>query len=309
MRHAIIVGAGFLGTHLGRLLVGAGFQVTFLSRSAPVPPDAHGTGCDWIPCDITNAADLQRIAETLGSTVAVAVHCASTRGGGADAYSSLYLQGTRAILSAFSPHLFCFVSSTSVYAQTDGSWVNEDSPAEPSAETGRVLRCAEDETIAAGGVVVRLAGLYGPGRSIYPQKLLAGTALIDGTGKRWINQIHRDDAAAAISGLIATPDRFRGDIFNVSDGAPMTQRDVYLTVADALSMPPPPSSDAPLPRRRGASNKRVGNQKLRSTGWLPGHVSYTDWLHSPEFRQQFGRSEIPALEEKPLVPGPLRDME
>ena len=116
-----------------------------------------------------------------------------------------------------------FTSSTSVYAGSDGAEVTEASPADPERETGRILRQTEDETLAAGGAVVRLAGIYGPGRSVLLQHYLTGQSVIDVRSEppatpdgRWVNQIHREDAAAAMLHLLGHPDDavFRGQVYN-----------------------------------------------------------------------------------------------
>ena len=93
---------------------------------------------------------------------------------------------------------FFFTSSTSVYAQTDGSWVDESSLAEPTRETGKILRETEEIVLRAGGIVARVAGIYGPGRSFLLRKFLAGEAVIDRERDRFLNQVHRDDIASAM---------------------------------------------------------------------------------------------------------------
>ena len=93
----------------------------------------------------------------------------------------MYLDGARHLLTAFRPARFVFTGSTSVYAQTDGTWLDEAAPAAPDRETGRVLRATEDLVLAApGGVVARLAGIYGPGRSNLLRKFFFGEAIIGG---------------------------------------------------------------------------------------------------------------------------------
>lgn len=111
-----------------------------------------------------------------------------------------------------------------MYPQTDGSTVDESSDANPDKETGHLLRETEEVVLAGKGIVVRLAGIYGPGRSFVLRNLLEGRAAIeggDGQG-RMLNQIHRDDAASAVVHLLGQPG---GGVFNVVDDAPMTQRE------------------------------------------------------------------------------------
>ncbi len=169
-----------------------------------------------------------------------------------------------------------YTGSTSVYAQTDGAWVDESSPAEPDRETGRILRETEGVVLAAsGGTVARLAGIYGPGRSALLKKFLAGEAVVEGDGLRWLNQIHRDDAAAALFRLVQ-PDAPPG-VYNVADDTPLTQRDLYHALAELHGLPVPPSGPIDLNRKRGWTSKRVRNARLRALGWRPVFPSFLDW--------------------------------
>jgi nucleoside-diphosphate-sugar epimerase len=180
------------------------------------------------------------------------------------------------VIESWNPGRVIFVSSTSVYGQEDGSWVTEESKAVPDRETGRILREAEEIALAAGGTVARLSGIYGPGRSILLKRFLAGEAVLEDGGYRWINQIHRDDAAAALVRL-SDPSLPAG-IYNVSDDTPTTQREVYGWMGELLHPPLPPEGPADLDRKRGWTSKRINNGKLRSVGWRPAFPSYRDAL-------------------------------
>ena len=170
-----------------------------------------------------------------------------------------------------------FTSSTSVYAQTDGSVVTEESPAIPDRETGVLLLAAEQITLAAGGTVARLAGIYGPGRSVILKKFLNAEAIIEEDGRRFLNQIHRDDAARAIFHLATT--RAAG-VFNVSDSTPLSQLACYEKLSEIFSRPLPPSGPRDLNRKRGWTHKQVSNAKLRATGWQPRFPSFIDAAES-----------------------------
>jgi len=202
----------------------------------------------------------------------VVVHCASSGGGGAEAYRAVYRDGLERVLGAFAPRRGGFVSSTSVYAQDDGSRVDEDSPAEPMVETGKVLLEAERIALAAGGLVARLGGIYGPGRAVYLQRFLEGSAVLEDGGGRFINLVHRDDGAAALVRLAGIPDA--AGIFNVVDGTPATQREIYGWLAEFFGRPLPPEDPADPRRKRGLNSKRVENTRLRNTGWVPQFPSY-----------------------------------
>jgi nucleoside-diphosphate-sugar epimerase len=167
-----------------------------------------------------------------------------------------------------------YTSSTSVYAQTDGSVVTEPCPADPERETGKLLLQAEAITLAAGGIVARLSGIYGPGRSVILQKFLTGSAIIEEDGRRFLNQIHRDDAARALFHLAASG--IRGEVFNVCDSTPLSQLECYQALASIFSRPLPPTGPRDANRKRGWTHKRVSNAKLIATGWLPRFPSFLD---------------------------------
>ncbi|GAB4180275.1 MAG: SDR family oxidoreductase [Terrimicrobiaceae bacterium] len=207
----------------------------------------------------------------------VLVHCASSGRGGPDAYRAVYRDGLCHLLEAFRPRLAIFVGSSSVYAQTDGSWVDENSPAQPTTETGHILLEAESLALSAGGTVLRLSGIYGPHRSVLLRKYREGSAVLEEGGSRWINQVHRDDGASAIVHIARLG---IAGLFNVCDNHPATQRDVYTWIATHLGGPLPPEGPAALPRKRGNSNKRVSNSKLRATGWEPRYPSYLSALEA-----------------------------
>ena len=126
-----------------------------------------------------------------------------------------------------------------------------------------------------GGTVARLAGIYGTGRSNLLRKFLGGEAVIEGDGGRWLNQIHRDDAAAALFRL-AQSDAPPG-VYNVADDHPVTQLDLYTALAASFDRALPPSGPVDLDRKRGWTSKRVANGRLRALGWQPAHPSFLDW--------------------------------
>jgi nucleoside-diphosphate-sugar epimerase len=143
------------------------------------------------------------------------------------------------------------------------------------------LLTAERQVLAAGGIVARLAGIYGPGRSVILSKFLRGEAVIEDDGERVFNQVHRDDAAAAILHLcrLARADSltaFGRALFNVADSTPLTQLETYAALARMFERPPPPHGPRDLTRKRGWTHKRVSNAKLIATGWQPQHASFLD---------------------------------
>ncbi|HVM46902.1 MAG TPA: NAD-dependent epimerase/dehydratase family protein, partial [Candidatus Acidoferrum sp.] len=172
-------------------------------------------------------------------------------------------------LSPAMPQKFVYTSSTSVYGQTDGSIVTEASPADPPTDTGRVLVEAERLLLDAAqqhglpAVVLRVAGIYGPGRGYWFKQYLAGTATIEGAGQRVLNMIHRDDVAGAITAALRKGRP--GQIYNAVDDEPVTQLAFFQWLSASTDRPLPPfvPEDPDVARKRGLTNKRVSNRRLK----------------------------------------------
>lgn len=259
----LLIGNGYLGRAVAGVFREGGWQVIPVTLSG-----ADGS----IACDVGDrgAVDALPAADFI-------VHCAASGRGGADAYQHVYVDGCRNLTECFPGVPLLFTSSTSVYAQTDGSLVTEESPAVPDRETGRLLLEAERVTLDAGGIVARLSGIYGPGRSVILKKFLSGEAVIEEDGRRFLNQIHRDDAAAAILHLIChPPSSIHHPLYNLSDSRPLTQRECYENLSSTFDRPLPPSGPRDPDRKRGWTHKRVSNAKLRSTGWEPRFPCFLD---------------------------------
>ena len=268
MKTCFVAGCGFVGLATARLLHERGWNVIGGTHSEESAMALAGEAFPVVACDITNRSHLERLPP-----LDAVLHCASSGRGGVEQYRSVYLEGSRALIDILSPSTFVFASSTSVYAQTDGSVVTEGSAAEPDRETGRILRETEDFVLAHGGCVARLAGIYGPARSVLLKKFFSGEAVIEGDGGRFVNQVHRDDIASAF--VLFMESQSRG-IFNVCDSEPMTQRSVYEWLAGRFEKPLPPSGPIDPNRKRGWTSKRVSNAKLRALGWAPRFPSFRD---------------------------------
>jgi len=262
---AIVAGVGYAGLAVARALLAAGWEVLGLTHSAE---SAERLAAEFLAaaCDITQRASVEALLTHGAAGAEVLIHCASSSRGGAEAYRAVYWEGAHHLQEVLAPRRFLFTSSTSVYAQTDGSSVEETSPAEPTRETGRILRETEEYVLARGGIVARLAGIYGPGRSVLLRKFLSETAVIEGDGQRMINQVHRDDIAAALRVLAENGER---GIYNVCDNESLPQVQLYTWLAEKFGRPLPPRGPIDPNRKRGWTSKRVSNAKLRTLGWQP----------------------------------------
>ncbi len=271
MKSIFIAGCGFVGLETARLFHRAGWDVVGATHSEESAARLAGEAFPVVAADLTNRAELARIKRQ--SRFDAIVHCASSGRGGAEEYQKIYLDGARNLAEILAPGTLLFTSSTSVYAQTGGAWVTEESAAEPARETGRILRETETFVLEKDGIVARLAGIYGPARSVLLRKFFSGEAVIEGEGKRWINQAHRADIAAALLRLIESGS---SGIFNVADDQPMQQRALYEWLAQRFERPLPPSGPIDPNRKRGVTDKRVSNAKLRALGWAPQFPSFRD---------------------------------
>jgi nucleoside-diphosphate-sugar epimerase len=278
-QRVLIAGCGYVGSATADLFHGAGWEVEGWTHSEESAAKLVEKPYVVRAIDITERAAVRAGAKKFP----LIIHCASSGGGDAESYRRVYFHGAQNLLEELQPDHFLFTSSTSVYAQTTGDWVNEESVAEPAHATGRILRETEELVRQRGGTIARLAGIYGPGRSALLRKFLSGEARIEGDGGRILNQVHRDDIAAALFLLASSPNEQR--IFNVTDDQPITEREAYSWLAAHLDRPLPAATTNPGSRKRGASNKRVSNRKLRVLGWE---------LRFPTFPRGMAESVIPA---------------
>jgi len=263
----LIVGCGYVGLPLGKELARQGHTVFGLRRSSLADAELLAAGITPLHADLTQPETFAGLPKNFDWVV----NCTAAGGGGAEDYRKIYLAGNRnlvAWLADAPPKKFVYTSSTSVYGQNDGSVVTETSPTEPAAETAKVLVQAEKLLLAAvaerqfPAVILRVAGIYGPGRGHAFKQFLRGEARLEGDGSRWLNMIHRDDVAGVI--MAALERGIPGEIYNAVDNEPVRQRDFYAWLAEKLNRPMPPAVWGKEPfRQRGASNKRISNEKIR----------------------------------------------
>lgn len=274
--NVLIAGTGYVGSVLASALKARGDKVIGLTKSAGRLERLEGKQPS-LDLRLADLSCLESLKSALGpkewAELDWVIHCAASgRGGGAETYQQVYADGARNLLVCLSARTrMLFTSSTSVYAQTDGSWVDEDSATDPDRATGQILLDAERQVLAAAGVVARLAGIYGPGRSYLLQRYLTGEAVIEGDGERYLNQIHLDDIVSALLHLLAIDAK---GIYNVVDSQPQAQGDVYRWLASYFEGAVPASVPPNLDRKRGWTHKRISNRRLLESGWTPCYPSF-----------------------------------
>jgi len=272
MPRILIAGCGYVGEATADLFHSAGWNVEGWVHSNE---SAARLSVKPYCIRVIDISQRSKVAERSGEFDAV-IHCASSGGGDAEAYRQIYLNGARHLLEAFPKSKILFTSSTSVYAQRDGSKVTEESETKPLRETSRILLEVEKLILQKGGIVARLAGIYGPLRSALLSKFLNGTATIDANNDRFVNQVHRDDIASALFLLLNREAETSAKIYNVVDDQPLLQSECYRWLAQRLDRPLPPTRKSEQTRKRGDTNKRISNAKLHQLDWSPAYPSFGD---------------------------------
>jgi len=241
--HILVAGCGWLGTAVAERLLARGDRVTGI-RSDPARAEGlRALGIEPLALDLTDPAAAERIPPGVEAILALQ----AAQGGAEPAYRRAYLLANATLLrAARKPALKALVysGSTGIFCQRDGSDVDETSPPSPTAGTPQVLAEAERLLLEADAPVriVRLSGLYGPGRAGLIERVRSGAMALGPGDGAWMNFCHRDDAAAAI---IAAMDRGRNRaVYHATDALPMRRREVVRQVAAKLGIPPPAAEAA-----------------------------------------------------------------
>ncbi len=280
-----ILGCGYVGLALGSRLVADGHDVVGVRRSDEGLDAIEDAGFRSVRGDVTDAESLEAVPDVDWLIFAVSPN---TRDVGTT--RAVHVGGMETVIDAFAdrespPDRLVYTSTTGVYGDHDGAWVDESTPIDPSTEKLSVF--AEAERIAlewapdAGidGTVVRFAGLYGPDRWGFDRYLEGPVA------EGYVNLVHRDDAAGAIAHLLEN-DQARDEVVNVADDEPVSKWDLSEWLADARNVEPPArvtvenylvETDLPeSARRRVESNKRVSNERLREYGYELAYPTFRD---------------------------------
>jgi nucleoside-diphosphate-sugar epimerase len=259
----LLAGCGDLGTEAGLRFAAAGHRVVGWRRS----PDKLPAAIEGVAADLSGTELPVIPADTTAVVVAVAADSPTET-----AYRAAYLDGLAHVLDALerdgvTPRRVLFVSSTAVYGDAGGGWVDEGTTAAPAGFSGRVLLDAEELLLSrlrgtgSEAIALRLGGIYGPGRTRLIDQVRGGTAIIPDE-PRFTNRIHRDDAAAAMVHL-ATSVASPAQVYVGVDDDPAELGDVLRFLAAEMGYPEPPVG--PAGEARGG-NKRCSNALLRASG-------------------------------------------
>lgn len=264
----LIVGCGYIGVPLGAKFVRLGHKVFGMRRNPGAESVLKKAGIQPLIGDVTEPLTLAKLPGDFDWVV----NCVAA-GGNAENYREVYFNGTKNLvdwLAANPPDKFVYTSSTSVYAQNNGARVGESSPTNSVVETSKIL--VETEKVLQDAVakkkfpavILRVAGIYGPDRGHWFKQFMEGTACLEDLGERHLNMIHRDDVIGCI---IAALNKGRpGEIYNAVDDEPVSQLQFFQWLAETVGKPLPPflPENSKAVRRRGTTDKRVLNHKLKS---------------------------------------------
>ena len=266
MANVLIAGCGYVGTALGIELLAAGDRVWGLRRTpSHLPP-----GFQAIAADLSSSSAL----EGLPRGIEYVVYCASADDSSDAAYVKAYVIGLERLLRALDRSCVrrvFFTSSTAVYAQAEGQWLDEASETKPTYFSGVRLLEAEAVLRASGlpSAVLRCSGIYGPGRTRLIDSVREGTAK---ASDRFTNRIHRDDVAGAIVHLRRSEQV--PELLLLSDDEPAPEREVLSYLAGLLGVSEPVRVPASSPPALRGGSKRCRNALLRATGYALRYPSY-----------------------------------
>jgi nucleoside-diphosphate-sugar epimerase len=257
----LIVGCGYLGERVGKILLARGEPVSGTVRSPARAGTLATIGIEPVIADVLAPQSLAALPDADR-----VLYCVGLDRTASVPMRTVCVDGLRNVLARLQGRYgrLAYVSSTGVYGRNEGGFVSEDDPAEPVHESGRVVLDAEQLLRPEGAIVLRCSGLYGPGRIPGRASLERGEP-IPGDPSRYLNLIHIDDAATAV---VAALDRGeRGRIYHLSDDRPVERREYYGRAAALLGAPPPhfapPAPGGPAALRE-ESSKRISNRRLRN---------------------------------------------
>lgn len=256
----LIIGCGYLGRRVASLAKDEGHIVHAVTRSESHAAEFRSQGWQPVIADVLKPESLVELPQ-----VDVVVHAVGLDRRSGASMRDVYVGGMGNVLQHMpKPGRFVYVSSSSVYGQSDGSWVEETSSTEPQEDSGRIVLETERTLRNAmpEAIVLRFSGIYGPGRLLRRQTIESGEKIV-GDAEKWLNLIHVEDGAAAVLNAFSAP---LGSTFNICDDEPVRRRDFYRELARCLNKPEPqflpPTPDQPTPPHE-KGNRRIRNEAMR----------------------------------------------
>ena len=261
----LVVGCGYLGYRVARAWRDLGWTVSAVTRSDKRAAEFSDQDLAPLLADVTQPDSLASLPEADVVLFAVGRDRERT----SQSMREVSLDGLENVLDVLGETTtrFIFISSTGVYAQSDGDRVNEDSPTQPIRENGQVLVEAEAlvrSRLGMRGYVLRLAGLYGPGRLISRRETLVSGTPLGGRPDAWLNLIHVDDAArAVVTASTIEADGLENRMWLICDDRPVRREEFFGRLAELFEAPPPTFDVARGGSRIDGLGKRCQNARLR----------------------------------------------
>ncbi len=256
----LVVGCGYLGLRVAKKWLKQGLSVAVTTRSAEKEERFHKLGLQPIICDILDRDSLNRLPKSN-----IVLHSVAVDRHSGESMRSVYLDGTNNLLNAIQQRCNrCFyISSTSIYGQSAGEIITEQSECRPLRENGQI--CLEAESLVRASdidsIILRLAGIYGPDRLIARVNQAKQAIPVPGNPDAWLNLVHIDDCVAAI--IAASETDLRNETILVSDDLPVRRREYYSLLAKLLQAPPPIfNANQKDPKGERGQGKRCNNSKL-----------------------------------------------
>ena len=258
----LIFGCGFLGSRVAHQWLQRGKTVAAVTRSPEKAQQLASLGIDPVVADLMRPETLNALPE-----VSRVLYCVGYDRSSGWSKESLYIDGLTHVLEGLPGCLerFVYVSSSSVYGQDDGSWVDETSATEPTTDGGRICLAAEQRLRerVVQATILRMSGLYGPDRLLARVDQLRAGEPIGGNPEAWLNLIQGDDSARACVAALTAPSP--GPLYLVSDDRPLTRREYFTALAQRVGAPPPVFSGSPTSRHTpDGLNKRCRNERVIS---------------------------------------------
>ena len=283
-----VAGAGYVGGAVVEAALAAGAGVVALTRNEARAGELRAAGAQVVVADLALSVWHE---EVRAADFDFVLNCVSAGGGGLAGYQRSYVEGNASLVAwaeragraggggCGAGHLI-YTGTTSVYGEAAGARVGEDAAAEGGGERGGLLREAERivATWPGAWTVLRLAGIYGPGRSHLLAQVRDGGGEVAGRAETHLNLIHRDDIVAAILATWARGAETAGRVFNVADDGAAPKGEVVAWLAARLRVAMPRFSGSPAGGRRELTPDRViANDRFKAaTGWAPRYPTYRE---------------------------------
>lgn len=285
-KRLLVFGCGYVGAAAALEGLVRGWHVTALTRNAAKALLLREEGIETVVADLASADWHGKIA---GGAEYV-LNCVSSGGGGVEGYRHSYLAGMESILAwtqrAGPVGTLVYTGSTSVYPQGGGVTVDENAPThETAGERPQVLLATEERLRAATEAcrrwfVLRLAGIYGPGRHHLLDQVRTGE--VAGLGTHHLNLIHRDDIVRGVMACFLAPETVRNEIINLADDGPARKAEIVSWLAARITLPTPRFTGEPAGGRRAVTpDRRIANGKARALlGWVPRYPTFREGYES-----------------------------